>query len=215
MTVSGTLGTTRTSLHVEASGIEIIRGGMFPWTFRPHYHDGQEVVRLLEGRARLRLPGAVRDLRSGDTIVVPAKTVHRFEPIDGVGWAFASHFVRHAADSRDDLQAERRTLSHRVIDILARRPSLQSDIDDIAECCSLSTGYVARVFRRETGTSLHNFHIVFGLHKAKALLRDGLCVVEAALEAGFYDQAHLNREFVRTFGMTPGAFRSAWRQARR
>ena len=210
--VDGTLRTIRTSLHVEASGVEIIRGGLFPWAFRPHYHDGQEVVRLLAGRAKLRLPGAVRDLAAGDTIVVPAKTVHRFEPIDDVGWAFASHFVRRAVDSC--LQAERLMLSHRIIDMLASRPSLQSDIDDISECCSLSAGYIARIFRRETGTSLHNFHIVLGLHKAKALIRDGIGVVEAALEAGFYDQAHLNREFVRTFGMTPGTFRSAWRQLR-
>jgi AraC-like DNA-binding protein len=48
------------------------------------------------------------------------------------------------------------------------------------------------------------------VQKAKALLRDGEAVAEAALAAGFYDQAHLTREFVRTFGMTPGTYRSAW-----
>jgi AraC-like DNA-binding protein len=37
--------------------------------------------------------------------------------------------------------------------------------------------------------------------------------VEAALAAGFYDQAHLNREFVRTLGMTPAAFRAGWSAA--
>ena len=35
-------------------------------------------------------------------------------------------------------------------------------------------------------------------------------VALAALAAGFYDQAHLNREFVRTYGMTPAAFRDGW-----
>src|SRR3546814_16328815 len=48
------------------------------------------------------------------------------------------------------------------------------------------------------------------LHKAKASLRDHALVIEAALDAGFYDQAHLNREFVKTFGMTPAVFRAAW-----
>jgi AraC-like DNA-binding protein len=42
------------------------------------------------------------------------------------------------------------------------------------------------------------------------LLRSATSIVEAALEAGFYDQAHLTREFVRNLGLTPGAFRSAW-----
>jgi AraC-like DNA-binding protein len=38
-------------------------------------------------------------------------------------------------------------------------------------------------------------------------------VVEAALAAGFTDQAHLNREFVRMLGMTPDAFRKGWATA--
>jgi AraC-like DNA-binding protein len=41
-------------------------------------------------------------------------------------------------------------------------------------------------------------------------LRDRAPVIEAALDAGFYDQAHLNREFVKTFGMTPAVFRAGW-----
>ena len=214
MTIASPRGTARTSLHIDAGEVEIIQGGIFPWRFRPHYHFGQEVVRLLQGRARLRLRGTVRDVVAGETIMVPAKTVHRFEPVDAIGWAFASRFVRQETRAPDVIEAYRGSLSARVIDILVTRPSLHSGIEEIAACCSLSTGYVARVFRQETGTNLHHFHVLVGLHKAKALLRDGRRVVEAALEAGFCDQAHLTREFVKTFGMTPGAFRSAWTRAR-
>ena len=74
----------------------------------------------------------------------------------------------------------------------------------------MSQGHLSRAFRRETGSSLHNFHVLLALHRAKALLRRQTPVVEAALAAGFYDQAHLNREFVRTYGMTPAAFRDGW-----
>jgi AraC-like DNA-binding protein len=79
-----------------------------------------------------------------------------------------------------------------------------------AQACAVSAGHLARAFRRETGSSLHNFHVLLALHKAKALLRDRALIIDAALEAGFYDQAHLNREFVRTFGMTPAAFQAGW-----
>jgi AraC-like DNA-binding protein len=41
-------------------------------------------------------------------------------------------------------------------------------------------------------------------------LRNQVPIIDAALDAGFYDQAHLNREFVRTFGMPPAAFRTGW-----
>ncbi len=213
MIARGSVERIRTSFHVESGGVEVIRGATRPWAFRPHYHDGEEVVRLLQGRARLRLHGTVRDVAAGDTVVVPAKVVHRFEPVDGVGWAFASHFIQGGTQQPVPAVADRATLSGRVIEILSGRPSLLSGIDEIAARCALSKGYVARVFRRETGSSLHNFHVVYGLHRAKTLLREDVRVVDAALEAGFYDQAHLNREFVRTFGMTPATFQAAWRNA--
>jgi AraC-like DNA-binding protein len=77
----------------------------------------------------------------------------------------------------------------------------------------VSAGHLSRTFHRETGTSLHNFHVLLALHKAKALLRNQTPIIEAALDAGFCDQAHLNREFARTFGMTPATFRAGWAMA--
>ncbi|KRE86789.1 AraC family transcriptional regulator [Rhodanobacter sp. Soil772] len=202
----------RTSFTVspgEAGRVETIAGARYAWRFRPHFHAGDEIVQVLAGRARLRLPTTCREVVAGDTIVVPAGVIHRFEPVDGSGWAFSSRFVPPATkkvstDSHHDaLGAQARTL-------LAVRPSLHTDVEAIAQACAVSAGHLARAFRRETGTSLHNFHVLLALHKAKALLRDHTPVIEAALDAGFYDQAHLNREFVKTFGMTPAVFRAGW-----
>ena len=204
----------RTSFVVSPNGsgrIETIAGTCHAWRFRPHFHAGDEVVLVLAGRARLRLPALLtgREVAAGDTVVVPAGVVHRFEPIDGSGWAFRSRFVPPATrsastdDPGDALVARARAL-------LAGRPSLRTDVEAIAQGCAVSAGHLARVFRHETGTSVHNFHVLLALHKAKALLRNRASIVEAALDAGFYDQAHLNREFVKTFGLTPAAFRAGW-----
>lgn len=202
----------RTTMAVCADGgvpVEMIRGAMFPWCFRLHFHAGDEVALVMAGRARLRLGTACRDVAAGETVVVPAGAVHRFEPVDRHGWAFASRFVLRSA-STPVAPSER---AKRVLMLLAERTSLQTDVAALAGACAVSAGYLAREFRRETGTSLHHFHVLVALQKAKGLLREGAPVVEAALEAGFYDQAHLTRAFVRTLGMTPGAFRSAWAAA--
>jgi AraC-like DNA-binding protein len=186
--------------------VEIIAGERHAWRFRPHFHAGDEIVRVLAGRARLRLPDGFRDVATGDTLVVPAGVIHRFEPLDGRGWAFVSRFVpapRTAA-------RETATLATRAATLLAQRPSLHTDVAAVARACAVSEGHLSRAFRRETGSSLHNFHVLLALHRAKALLRQQAPVVEAALAAGFYDQAHLNREFVRICGMTPAAFREGW-----
>ena len=51
----------RTALAVSNS-IETITGRRSAWRFRPHYHAGDEIVTLLAGRTRLRLPTGCRDL---------------------------------------------------------------------------------------------------------------------------------------------------------
>jgi len=203
----------RTSLAVrstETVAVEIIEGPRSCWSFRPHFHAGDETVHVREGRARLRLPSGDRPVGAGDVVVVPAGVIHRFEPVDEQGWAFVSEFrplpaadERRADSAGDGLGVRAKTL-------LADRESLQTDVEAIAEACAVSAGYLSRVFRRETGTSLHHFHVLLALQKAKSLLKQGAPLVEAALDAGFYDQAHLTREFVKTLGMTPGTFRSAW-----
>ena len=208
------LHSARTAFTVRRRGaarVEIIEGRRSPWRFRPHIHAGDEVVRLLAGRARLRLKDRSRELEAGETIVVPAGTVHCFEPVDAEGWAFASHFVPRPGAAMPVRLSD--PLGLKAQTLLADRPSLGTGVEAIADACAVSAGHLSRVFRRETGTSLHRFHVLLALQKAKARLRDLAPIVEAAIEAGFYDQAHLTREFVRTLGMTPGAFRSAWMAA--
>ena len=186
--------------------VETIAGECHAWRFRPHFHAGDEIVRVLAGRARLRLPDGCRDIAAGDTLVVPAGVIHRFEPLDRQGWAFVSRFVPASrAPAR-----ETATLAARASALLVQRQSLHTDVAAVAQSCAVSAGYLSRVFRRATGSSLHNFHVLLALHQAKVLLRRQAPVVEAAVAAGFYDQAHLNREFIRTCGMTPAAFRDGW-----
>jgi AraC-like DNA-binding protein len=200
----------RTTLSVNRK-IETITGERSAWHFRPHYHAGDEIVRITAGRARLRLPHAFRDVQAGDTVVVPAGTVHRFEPVDAEGWAFTSDFILRgdAADTRPVTRDDER-LVIRAIELLTRREGLRSDPEGLASACHVSSGHLARTFQRVTGTGLHNFHVLLVLQKAKALLRDGAPLAAAAFDSGFYDQAHLTREFVRTYGFTPKAFKLAW-----
>jgi AraC-like DNA-binding protein len=195
----------RTSLAVDR-GVETITGPRAAWRFRPHYHMGDEIVRLTAGRARLRTSSGCREVSAGEAVVVPAGTVHRFEPVDGEGWAFTSQFILRDAETTpiDRLVAQ-------AIALLAGRETLCSDAEALADACGVSAGHLARTFRKATGTGLHNFHVLMVLQRAKALLRGGAPLAAAAVDSGFYDQAHLSREFVRTYGFTPGAFQSAWR----
>ena len=206
----------RTSLSVrEADGChrEILDGELFAWSFRAHYHAGDEIVHIIAGRALLRIGRRSQIVEAGETTVVPAGVVHRFEALDAEGWGFRSHFVMNVDAGRSATDVEESGLMARIRIMLVDRQSLRTDVAQIADACAMSKGYLARRFRDEAGTSLHDFHVLIAVHRAKGFLKQGLSIVEAALSAGFYDQAHLTREFVRTYGFTPGAFRSAWLMA--
>jgi len=80
---------------------------------------------------------------------------------------------------------------------------------DLARLAGHSRFAVYRAFRAAYGLSPSDYQRQLRLRTARDLIAAGTPPARAAVEAGFADQAHLNRWFVRCFGMTPGAFRRA------
>ncbi len=82
-------------------------------------------------------------------------------------------------------------------------------ISTIAKDAHVSPTRLARAFRRSYGISLARFLRVLQLQRASALLTDRTIAISAvAAEAGFSDQSHMTRTFVRTYGMTPARLRN-------
>ena len=63
---------------------------------------------------------------------------------------------------------------------------------------------LSRDFRRLFGTSPYRYLVQRRLEAVKADLRLGVGAAEAALAAGFADQAHMSRHFKKAFGVSPG-----------
>lgn len=81
-------------------------------------------------------------------------------------------------------------------------------LDALAQRAGVSVFHAARVFRRVTGTSLHQYQQEVRLRHALALVLDTrLPLAQVALEAGFSSQPHLTRQFHRRYGATPGRVR--------
>lgn len=68
--------------------------------------------------------------------------------------------------------------------------------------------HLVRSFSRAYGIAPHQYVVGRRINLARRLLLDGSTPAEAAVAAGFYDQAHLTRHFKRVLGVTPAGFAS-------
>ncbi|WP_293863167.1 AraC family transcriptional regulator [uncultured Alsobacter sp.] len=84
-------------------------------------------------------------------------------------------------------------------------------LDDLAAAAGLPRHLLIRAFRRETGATPHSYLVNRRVLEARSLLRSGVSPAEAALAVGFFDQSHLTRAFKARHGVTPGAYRAAFR----
>ncbi len=81
-------------------------------------------------------------------------------------------------------------------------------LQDIGEAAGLSTSYLIRAFKQQFGLTPHGYLLDQRVQFARARLRRGALIAEVALDAGFADQAHLQRAFKRHLAATPGHYRS-------
>lgn len=96
-----------------------------------------------------------------------------------------------------------RRVRERLADELVSPPSLAA----LAESLGCSRWQVLRRFEQAHGLSPHAWVQQLRLQRARALIRAGLGLAEAAAECGFADQSHMTRLFTRQFGYPPGRWR--------
>jgi AraC family transcriptional regulator len=94
-----------------------------------------------------------------------------------------------------------------MVEDLACAPGLE--IRTVADAVGVHPVHLARSWRRHLrrtpGGAIRHRRAD---HAAQSLIRK-LDLAEAAFAAGYADQSHMTREYVRIFGVTPGAFRAA------
>jgi AraC-like DNA-binding protein len=81
-------------------------------------------------------------------------------------------------------------------------------IGALRDRAGLSAARLAAGFRAQIGVTAKIYARIHRFHHAAARLRAGGSPIEVAIDAGYYDQPHLNAEFRELSGLTPGSFAS-------
>lgn len=87
-------------------------------------------------------------------------------------------------------------------------PAARLTLVELAKEVGLSRYQLLRGFARELGLTPHAYILQQRIALARRRIRAGVALAEAALVAGFYDQSHLTRCFVKQFGVTPSRYAS-------
>lgn len=115
---------------------------------------------------------------------------------------------RARADSRASVR--HRELARAARELLAARFAEPLGIEFLAAALGTSPFHLCRVFRRETGSTLHGLRQALRLRAALERVAEGARdLTELALELGFASHAHLTSSFTRAFGAPPSKLRGA------
>jgi AraC family transcriptional regulator len=109
---------------------------------------------------------------------------------------------------RADTRKAHRDLVHAALILLAKRFRERLSLSDIARAVFSSPFQLARIFRSETGTSLHAHQTQLRLRAALCEIADGARDLTAlALDLGFSSHAHFSFAFQRHFHASPSEIR--------
>jgi AraC family transcriptional regulator len=117
------------------------------------------------------------------------------------------HAVRHrpAQVYRGGLGSAR---LRRIKELVHARMEDDLSLDDMAQSVGLSTAHFARMFRKSTGETPHQFVLRQRLERSKAMLRAPYArVLDVAVACGFKTQQHFAQAFRDLWGYSPTEYR--------
>lgn len=118
-------------------------------------------------------------------------------------------FIAHV-NSR--INPRRLLLVDRIRELLLAHYSRKLTLEEIASRVSLSTSYLSKIFKEETGQTVIEYLTEIRLKRARELmLEEDLSLEEVAQRVGFSDASYLSRVFKREEGITPGQFKQGKR----
>lgn len=141
------------------------------------------------------LPGSLLDRRD---VTLPRASTRAFW-LNGSAWeypsfenadVFVSRLVRKGVIARDSV----------VEAVMHRRPQ------------TLSLRSTQRRFLRATGITYSTWRQIERARHATSLLREGVSILDAVYQAGYFDQPHLTRSLTRRIGQTPAQIVQGVRQ---
>jgi AraC-like DNA-binding protein len=118
--------------------------------------------------------------------------------------------VREARLSNEEQQRRDASLTRNIIQYIQSNYDQDLSYEQLAEQFHMNPVYINRVFKKNTGVSLHVFLVNYRITTAMEIMRSGsMSVKEIAAMVGFSDLPHFTKTFKKITGITPGRYRDS------
>lgn len=84
-------------------------------------------------------------------------------------------------------------------------------VQELADLAGVSRVHATRQFTAAYGIAPHEYLNSTRVIRVKQMIKHGASLTQAALDAGFSDQAHMSKRFKRSMGMSPGQYQKILR----
>lgn len=103
------------------------------------------------------------------------------------------------------------TVAYNIMNYINHHFTEDISVDKIAAELYLNKNYIAHIFKEETGYSLIAYAILLRINRAKLMLaKTDKSITQIATECGYDDFTYFSRQFKKTTGLTPSAYRKAY-----
>lgn len=99
-------------------------------------------------------------------------------------------------------------LAH-ILDYLDRNLEGDLTLETLERVFYLDKCYLSRLFKKGTGSNIHEYIIYKRISRARKLLAEGYGVTEACILSGFNDYTNFLRMFKKTVGVPPGQYKKS------
>ena len=136
--------------------------------------------------------------------------IHSDAITSGLLKAAVARILRRSQEEKAAHSGKAAGIVGRVIEYIAANYSGELSNATLGEVFHFSPVYLNRIFKRYTGTTLHDFVVRYRIQVAMELLRSqNITVSEAGHLCGFSGVYHFSKAFHRSAGKTPTEFRQS------
>ncbi|MFM0061597.1 AraC family transcriptional regulator [Paraburkholderia aspalathi] len=139
---------------------------------------------------------------------VPDDLIREETMLELLGYLLRTHATTHARPRLAQTLSPIARARARIDD----DPSSPLTLTDLATEAGMSRFQLLRGFAHEMGLPPHAYRMQRRVILARQLIASGAPLADAATTAGFADQSHMTRAFVRLMGMTPANYAAAKRR---